>query len=280
MIDVISLGAGVQSTTMALMSAHGELPPADCAIFADTGGEPAAVYRHLDALATVLPFPVHRVQFSDLLDDIRRSAAGEIGIADRAGGYIAAPFFVRNGDGTMGMLRRECTSNYKIRPIQREMKRLLGRDPDLPLRVSTALARSWVGISTDEAYRLKPSQVRWVRNIHPLIDKGMSRTDCLGWMAEHGYPRPPRSACSFCPYRSNAEWRDLRDNHPEDWELAVDLDRRIRDMPKHGYSGLRLGGQVFVHRTGIPLDEVDLRTPEDAGQLNLWTNECEGICGV
>ena len=38
MLRVISLGAGVQSTTMALMAAHGEIGPMpDCAIFADTG---------------------------------------------------------------------------------------------------------------------------------------------------------------------------------------------------------------------------------------------------
>lgn len=46
MLNIISLGAGVQSTTMALMAAHGEIEPMpDCAIFADTKVEPAAVVR-------------------------------------------------------------------------------------------------------------------------------------------------------------------------------------------------------------------------------------------
>lgn len=40
-LRALSLGAGVQSTTMALMAAHGEIGPMpDCAIFADTGWEP------------------------------------------------------------------------------------------------------------------------------------------------------------------------------------------------------------------------------------------------
>lgn len=44
-LRALSLGAGVQSTTMALMAAHGEIQPMpDCAIFADTGWEPKAVY--------------------------------------------------------------------------------------------------------------------------------------------------------------------------------------------------------------------------------------------
>ena len=38
MLEVISLGAGVQSTTMALMAAHGEIEPIpDYAVLADTG---------------------------------------------------------------------------------------------------------------------------------------------------------------------------------------------------------------------------------------------------
>lgn len=50
-LHIISLGAGVQSTTLALMAAGGGLTPMpDCAIFADTGEEPSAVYRHLDWL--------------------------------------------------------------------------------------------------------------------------------------------------------------------------------------------------------------------------------------
>ncbi|ANS02942.1 hypothetical protein [uncultured Mediterranean phage uvDeep-CGR0-AD1-C123] len=47
MLEVISLGAGVQSSVMALMAAHGELPIPECAIFADTQFEPRQVYEHL-----------------------------------------------------------------------------------------------------------------------------------------------------------------------------------------------------------------------------------------
>ena len=57
-LRVLSLGAGVQSTTLALMAAHGEIGPMpDCAIFADTGWEPKAVYEHLAWLRSpnVLP---------------------------------------------------------------------------------------------------------------------------------------------------------------------------------------------------------------------------------
>lgn len=44
---ILSLGAGVQSTTLLLMSRHGDIAPLDGAVFADTGWEPQEVYRHL-----------------------------------------------------------------------------------------------------------------------------------------------------------------------------------------------------------------------------------------
>ena len=50
---VLSLGAGVQSTTLLLMAVEGILPGLDCAIFADTGWEPARVYEHLDRVSAV-----------------------------------------------------------------------------------------------------------------------------------------------------------------------------------------------------------------------------------
>ena len=45
-LRLLSLGAGVQSTTLLLLAAEGRLPTPDAAIFADTGWEPAAVYTN------------------------------------------------------------------------------------------------------------------------------------------------------------------------------------------------------------------------------------------
>jgi hypothetical protein len=56
-IDVLNLGAGVQSTTLYLMACRGELK-IDYAIFADTGDEPAAVYQHLAWLQTLAGPPI------------------------------------------------------------------------------------------------------------------------------------------------------------------------------------------------------------------------------
>src|ERR1700760_2898815 len=78
-LRVLSMGAGVQSTTLALMAAHGEIGPMpDCAIFADTGAEPAGVYEQVEWLSSgnVLPFPIHTVTAGSLKKEIEEAAAG------------------------------------------------------------------------------------------------------------------------------------------------------------------------------------------------------------
>lgn len=120
---------------------------------------------------------------------------------------------------------------------------------------------------------MKPSREDWQVMRWPLIEMGMSRQDCLAWMTRNGYPQPSKSACTFCPYHSNNEWRSLT---PEEFAGACEVDRRLRTRPPEAY---RTKGVLYLHRSCVPLDEVDLSTPEDRGQLN-FINECEGMCGV
>lgn len=260
-LRVISLGAGVQSTTMALMAAHGEIGPMpDCAIFADTGWEPKAVYEHLRWLMSpnVLPFPVHIVSAGD----IRADAIAKTNTTGQR--FASIPWFIRSLKGKDGMGRRQCTKEYKLRPVQRKVVDLLGG------KRPKGGAEVWIGISTDEAWRMKPSRVQYIVNRHPVIEAGMSRKHCLEWIAAHGYPKPPKSACIGCPFHDNDGWRSLT---PDEFADAVEVDRAIRDQP-----GMR--GEQFMHAKRIPLDQVDLSTAEERGQLNLFLNECEGMCGV
>jgi hypothetical protein len=263
-LTVISLGAGVQSTTMALMAAHGEITPMpDCAIFADTGWEPAHVYKHLDWLETVLPFPVHRVSIGNIREALMRGH-------NKKGRRVAgAPWFILNANGSQGIGRRQCTKEYKIEPIIAKVRELLGIKPRFP-GPKRIVAEQWIGISLDEAIRMKPSRVRYSEHRWPLIEHRMHRHDCLRWLERNGYPIPGKSACIGCPYHHNDQWRALS---PAEFADAVEVDRAIRSHP-----GIR--GQQFMHRSLKPLDQVDLSTAEDRGQLNLFLNECEGLCGV
>jgi hypothetical protein len=228
----LSLGAGVQSTTVLLLALDGVLPPFAATVFADTGDEPAAVYDHLARLRDIA--------------DIDVVTAGRLGDTV-ASSFMPVPLY----DGRGGMGRRQCTYQFKLRPIRRQL-RTLGRPVDLA-----------VCISTDEVHRAKDSRVKWCRNVFPLLDLGWSRADCSAFLGER-WPWPvPRSACVYCPLKSGREWLDMREQHPADWAAAVAFDEAARPF---GY----------VHPSGRPLAVAVLR-PEDAGQLTL---ECEGMCGL
>ncbi|OJY70801.1 MAG: hypothetical protein E6Q28_01965 [Afipia sp.] len=295
-LRALSLGAGVQSTTMALLAAHGEIGPMpDCAIFADTGWEPSAVYDHLDWLMSgnVLPFPVHVVSAGNIRDELLAAGAGNrwasipafTKTVTPAGALV--PVFDEDDDGelveigsrrattetvSIGMIRRQCTTEFKIVPIRRKVRELV----DLTRKRSPAypVVEQWIGISCDEVIRAKPSFEAWQIKRFPLIEKRMSRQDCLAWLRRHGYPEPPKSACIGCPFHDNARWRRMRDHDPEAWADAVAADKALRT----GLRGIR--GEVFLHRSCVPLDQADLSTAADQGQLDLWPNECEGMCGL
>jgi len=259
----LSLGAGVQSSTLALMIAHGELPPIDAAIFADTGWEPRKVYEWLDWLEKQLPFPVHRVQRGDLRRDT-------LDRCKRLSNRVAAiPWHIKMADGTRAMGRRQCTMEYKINPLSKKARQLVGLAPRQRGGVRCEML---IGISTDEAMRMKPSQDAWKIHRWPLIEKSMSRNDCLRWMERKGYPLPPKSSCIGCPFHSDHEWRAIKAD-PEAWADALEVDAAIRNQP-----GIK--GQQFMHRSCVPLAEVDLSTAADHGQIDMFNNECEGMCGV
>jgi hypothetical protein len=244
-----SLGAGVQSTTMALMSLEGVLPKVDCAIFADTGWEPARVYEHLDRLTEVLAggIPVIRVSKGNLRSDI----------VDPAHRYASIPYFTRNPDGSEGMGRRQCTSEYKLAPVRRKVRELLGAAPPGFRRVPKGrVCEQWVGFSTDEIGRVSNHhQVSYMTTRYPLLDLGMSRKDCERWLRSRGWTSVAKSACIGCPFHGNRQWRELRDNHPAEWADAVALDAAIR---KGGSHGLPLRGEAFLHRSRFPLDEAPI----------------------
>ena len=250
---VLSLGAGVQSSTLLLMAEHGEVV-IDAAVFADTQWEPQAVYDHLAWLESVSHLPIHRVSDGNIREDFFGRP-----------GFAALPLHLTSERGTKAQLRRQCTAQYKVRPIQR-LIRSGGATAKAPVSML-------IGISLDEAHRMREPRVRYVQHVYPLVDMRMSRGDCLAWLDRHGYPQPPKSACIGCPFQGNARWRDRKLNQPEEWADAVAFDSAIRAVS-------RIKGDVYLHASLQPLEMVDLRNAHDRGQMDLFGEECSGLCGV
>jgi hypothetical protein len=276
-INVISLGAGVQSSTMALMAAHGEITPMpDCAIFADTQHEPKAVMVWLDWLEKQLPYPVYRVTRGDLWKSattVRRTRDGK-----RTYIKTAIPVHMVASGGDAGIAMRTCTFDYKIDVINRKIQELLGVK-----RITKkygVLAKVWIGISTDEAKRMKPHRKPWAESRWPLIEIGMSRADCLVWMEKKGYRLPPRSACTFCPFRDDESWLALT---PQEFGDAVEKEKELQAAYAET---TEIVSVPYLHQSRVPLSEVQFkpgRMKEKRDQITMFSDfnsECEGMCGV
>ncbi|MEU2873496.1 hypothetical protein ABZ769_30565 [Streptomyces olivoreticuli] len=229
---------------------------------ADTGWEPKAVYTHLDHLEQQVAVPAGIPVIRTGGGNIRSDAL------DPAHRFASMPMFVRNLDGTVGMIRRQCTDEYKLKKIKREVRTLLGF-PGRNRIPEGVFAEQWVGISRDEFTRAKDSGIRYARNRHPLLELDWARTDCLRYLARHGWQSTPKSACIGCPFHSNAQWRHMRDHQPDEWADAVAFDHAIRSGNVRGPAGaVPLRGMAYLHRSCLPLDQapIDHVTAHEWGQ--------------
>jgi len=275
-LRILALGAGVQSSALAFLVEKKKLPPVDAAIFADTGGEPAAVYEWLDYIKKNVSYPVHIVQKGNLTNDIKDFVEGKYG-------HLAIPLYTKAADGSRGMIRRTCTNNYKIKPVIKKVRELLGYAPGERVPYNGEYLVDLIfGISRDEMIRIKRNELRYIENQYPLIyDLKFTRQDCLNWLKDNNYPMPIKSACYYCPFHSNGSWLELKNKYPKEWEQAVKMDYELRKNNKQK----SIKDEMYLHRSCEPLD---IAMSKEENQLDLFpahldpfNDICdEGMCGV
>lgn len=234
------------------MAALGDVDPVDYVVHADTTFEASWTYAFAASWTPWLEARGVRV--------VTVEAKGADPSNVRGGVDIPAFTFLE----TNGQLKRQCTSDWKIANIRRWLQ--ANRNGE---RVE-----QWIGISLDEALRMKPSDVKYITHRWPLIERRMTRNDCVNWLERHGLEVPQKSSCYFCPFHSTAEWRRIKDNDNGngDWKKALEADEQIRKaLPPY---------DLYLHPSRKPLGEVDLRNAEERGQMSLWDEECTGVCGI
>jgi len=273
---VLNLGAGVQSTALYLLARDGRLH-FDRAIFADTGEEPAAVYRHLDHLIALGSPPIWVRSAGKLGDDLMH---GRNGTGRR---FVSIPAFTRDPSGKVGIVRRQCTKEYKIEIVERTIRReLLGLKPRQHIPGGVTIYQ-YFGISIDEAARAERAKKRFahVRHtvpVYPLIEMGWSRTDCVQYLRSQLPYEVPKSSCVFCPFRTNPSWRHLKRTDPEGWDRAVVIDTALWADGSLVTRGFRQ--KLYLHRSCEPLDAIDFEALAPNALDPMTTGECEGRCGV
>jgi len=278
-MKVISLGLGVQSTAMYYMSSLGEIPRADYAIFSDTGGEKTATLEYLKYILKWQEdhkgIPIIIVNDKNLTTDL---LAGKNSTGNR---MASIPAYVDTGAEKEGMMRRQCTMEYKIAQVDKAIRKIY----DIPGRKRLPITEIWNGITLEEMHRMIIPRQKWKLMVYPFCGYTnypdgkckkndmpiMRRGDVIEWYRRNKLPIPVKSSCKFCPFASDASWLDLKRNAPQDFADAVKIDlaiRNARNMQK-------IKNPLYLHKSLKPLSEVEF----DENQTEMW-GDCYGFCHV
>jgi len=258
MTHVFSCGGGVQSTACLVLAAQSKIPYRTF-VFANVGdkSESPDTIRYITEV--LKPFAAeygiewvdvqrHRRDGTsvDLFDELHRPIRS-----------IDIP--VRMSNGAPG--NRNCTVEFKIKPIAKWIKR---NAPGCTLGK---------GISTDEPHRATPSRESdGYTSAYPLIELGISRSDCLRIVRNAGLPQPPKSSCWFCPYKTTDQWITMRREKPELFaataELELMLNQKRAALSKDAVYISSVGA-----RKALPIDQA---IPNQLGLFPDWIDEQDG----
>jgi len=272
-MKVISLGMGVQSTALYYMSSIGEIERADYAIFADTGGEKMATIDYYHKLIKWQKanngIPIKKVQHKNLYKDLlnQQNSSGNR--------FASIPAFSEN---KTGMLRRQCTAEYKIQPVDKMIREIYGLIPHQRFPKTEV----WYGITLEEMRRMAIPQQKWKINVYPFVgykiefgcittkisDHKIRRAGLVQWYIDNDLDIPVKSSCVFCPFQSDVNWLRLKRTCLKDFKNAIKIDKAIRDSSKRG-----IKERIYLHRSCKPLSEVQF----DEQQTDFW-GECSGNC--
>jgi hypothetical protein len=247
-IQLWASGGGVQSAAIAALIVQGKYRP-DVAVIVDTGREQSTTWKYMNEV--IVPaiesvgVTLHRVPKD------RYATVDLYGGAD--GDSLLIPVFTTQG-GDVGKLPTFCSNEWKKRVVRR-----WATDQGFDGAIQ------WLGISADEMHRVQKDGKKWCTR-YPLIEQRMNRGNCEALIAHMGWPKAPRSSCWMCPNHTQEEWRDIRDNKPEDWKAAVEFDHEMREIDPH----------AFLHPDCVPLDQANL---DDSNGV-LFTHCESGMCFV
>lgn len=276
-MKIISLGVGVQSSALYYMSSMGEIDRCDHAVFADTGGEKTKTLEYYEFLLNWQRendgITLHKSSYKNLKADLLTQ------VNSSGNRFAPIPAFTMN-DGKKGMLRRQCTNEYKIMQVNKKIREIL----HLKGKSRFPVIEIYQGITVDEATRMNIPQEKWKINVYPFCgykvyadgncvkigSKIMSRNDIFNWYKEMDLPIPEKSSCVFCPFQSDQNWLRLKKTEPQDFAMACKVDKKIRDSSMKG-----IKSKIYLHDSLKPLSEVNF----NENQGNIWGN-CTDYCDV
>jgi hypothetical protein len=170
---------------------------------------------------------------------------------------LLIPAYYDGGGDRLGKMPGYCSGEWK-RNVVRRWARAQGMK----------CGKLWLGISADEPKRIRvDTGVSWLEPWYPLgpTELRYTRRMCVSLVKSLGWPEPPRSSCYMCPNSGDAEWKRMRQEHPNDFQRACEFDCTMRETTPN----------VFLHRSGVPLAQVDFSDSQ-----MTFGDMCAGMCFV
>ncbi|MEZ9892627.1 hypothetical protein AB4356_09620 [Vibrio lentus] len=252
-VNILSSGGGTQSNATIVLISQGKLPKPDLIIMSDTEREMSEVFDY------------QKKYIKPICDDmgvdyiiVPKSEYTKNDITDVKGNNVLPPVFTEwNGRDDYGLCGKQpgfCSDKWKKDIVRRVCNE----------RFPKSQFDMWLGITTDEIKRVKPTIGKW-QNRYPLIELRLSRSEAIGTVQNAGLPTPPRSACWMCPNRHDSEWQYMKERCPRDFKKAVQFEQDLQKEYPH----------LWLHKSGVPIGEVVFTD----GQLDMFYSFCDsGMC--
>lgn len=258
---ILSFGAGMQSTALALMSCENAksrsaiyplVPVYDAVIFCDLGFEPPWVERQMEFVKTACESS--GIFFKKLDTNLYADFIQNFG--ERR--TISVPWWTLGDDGHKSKMPRNCTIDYKVEAISKYVRwELLGYRKGQRLRPEDIKAHEMhMGFSFEEKHRCHDNPNQLFTNRFPLVDMGLVRADNYAYIRDVWGLETKASACTFCPFHKNFFFQYLRENEPETYSKLDELDSLLEAKnPKPP-----MNADLFISRSRKRLRDL---TPSD-----------------
>ena len=266
-MNILSCGAGMQSTALALMSCKNKLKPNthplvpiyDAILFCDLGEEPEWVYRQVefihDACEKVgIPFYILR---SDLYGDYMKDFGKRR--------VVSIPFWSVDENGKKGKMMRNCTLDYKIAVMQKFVRQelLKYRSGQKMYEFDRKAHQMHLGFSTEEKHRCKENPHPMFENYYPLVEMGLERKGNYKYILEVWGLETKASACTICPFHRNYFFQYIKEHSKEDYRKAVEFDEMLEtEQPK-----TKINSKLYISRSRKRIAEL---TEEDCNDKETF----------
>ena len=263
MKEIFSSGGGTQSTAIAALIYQAKLYKPDMIVIVDTGRECSETWQYLE---TVINTALKKIGL-----EVIRIDPGWASIPKHGKNYLShngKTLLIgawTNQNGQVGKLSSFCSKSWKVHARDRYLSK--------KFRITQSKRVMWIGFSADEWRRAQRIMVSDEGKkgliMLPLIQKVMmTRWEAIREVENLGWPTPPRSRCWMCPNQADDEWRDLKLNHPDEFQKAIDFEKEMQEYDPF----------AWLHKSCIPLGKVDFSKDPTLFDSGLYCNS--GVCFV